>query len=318
MIIPTKYRKLLIGLLAIVFCLLFANEISTQYHATGDIMQAANLALEATYKHPIQFLRPSLAPEDLQYSLIGLLPALIVLYYLATPAKKYRPGIEHGSARWGTQDDFKHLTDKKHPENNIILTATEQLNMDTRQTRLNNNVLVVGGSGSGKTRYFVKPDLLQCHGSYVITDPKGTLLLDEGKMLENAGYEIKTYNTINFDKSLHYNPLAYIKNEEDILKVVDVLITNTQGKNSQEDFWVKSERLLLTSLIAYLWYEAPPEEQTFAMVSYLISQSEVRDDDEFESPVDVLFARLENKNPEHFAVLQYKKFKLAAGDVCSK
>lgn len=305
----------IIGLIIMLLCCLYANEVSEEYRLGNDLMAAINTGLDNLMMHPIHFLTPSLDPTDLKNALIGLVPGLFALTVLMQPKKKYRPGIEHGSARWGTARDFAHLTNTKEPDRNIILTESEKLNMDTRKTRLNNNVLVVGGSGSGKTRFFVKPNLMQCHSSYVITDPKGSLLLEEGKMLQQNGYEIKSFNTINFEKSLHYNPLAYIKNEEDILKVVDVLIANTSGKNAQEDFWVKSERLLLTALIAYLWYEAPKEEQTFSMVSYLINQSETREDDEdYENPVDILFKRLESKAPEHFAVMQYKKYKLAAGE----
>lgn len=308
-------KGVIIGLIIMLLCCLYANEVSEEYRLCNDLMAAINTGLDSLMMRPIHFLTPSLDPTDLKNALLGLVPGLFALPVLMQPKKKYRTGIEHGSARWGTARDFAHLINTKEPDKNIILTKSEKLNMDTRKTRLNNNVLVVGGSGSGKTRFFVKPNLMQCHSSYVITDPKGSLLLEEGKMLQQNGYEIKSFNTINFEKSLHYNPLAYIKNEEDILKVVDVLIANTSGKNAQEDFWVKSERLLLTALIAYLWYEAPKEEQTFAMVSYLINQSETREDDEdYENPVDILFKRLESKEPEHFAVMQYKKYKLAAGE----
>ena len=211
-------------------------------------------------------------------------------------------------------------------EDNIILTETERLTMEGRpkagpKYARNKNILVIGGSGSGKTRFFVKPNLLQMHSSYVVTDPKGTVLLEVGKALKEGGYAIKVLNTINFKKSMHYNPLAYIRSEKDILKLVNTIIANTKGEGSQsgEDFWVKAERLYYSALIGYIWYEAPESEKNLNTLIEMINASEAREDDEsFENPIDLLFKELEAENPEHFAVRQYKKYKLAAGVVCSK
>ena len=210
------------------------------------------------------------------------------------------------------------------PRRNIILTQTEGLMMSNRpknpKDARNKNVLVVGGSGSGKTRFFIKPNLMQMHSSYVVTDPKGTVLLETGRLLERNGYRIKVFNTINFKKSMHYNPFAYIHSEKDILKLTTTLITNTKGEGKGgDDFWLKAETLLYCALIGYIYYEAPPEEQNFATLIEMVNAMEVREDDEeFENPVDILFKELGEKDPNHFAVRQYKKFKLAAGDICSK
>ena len=208
-------------------------------------------------------------------------------------------------------------------ENNILLTRTERLMMSGRPREpkyaRNKNILVIGGSGSGKTRFFVKPNLMQMHSSFVVTDPKGTVLIECGKMLKKGGYKIKVLNTINFAKSMHYNPFAYLRSEKDILKLVNTIIVNTKGEGQQsgEDFWVKAEKLYYTALIAYIWYEAPEEEQNFAMLIDMIDASEAREDDEnFKNAVDLLFEELEGKDPNHFAVRQYKKYKLAAGVVC--
>ncbi len=235
-------------------------------------------------------------------------------------AKKFRNGKEYGSARWGTPEDIQPYMDD-NPEKNIILTATEGLTMEGRpksgpKYARNKNVLVIGGSGSGKTRFFVKPNLMQMHSSYVVTDPKGTVLIEVGQMLKKGGYKIKSLNLINFNKSMHYNPFAYIRSEKDILKLVNTIITNTKGEGdkSGEDFWVKAERLLYTAYIGYIFYEAPKEEQNFTTLISMIDASEAREDDEnFKNPIDILFERLEAKNPSHFAVKQYKKYKLAAG-----
>ena len=213
----------------------------------------------------------------------------------------------------------------KNFSQNVLLTQTERITMSSRPKEpkyaRNKNILVIGGSGSGKTRFFVKPNLLQCHSSYVVTDPKGTILNEVGALLDRKGYRIKSLNLINFKKSMRYNPLAYIRSEKDILKLVNALILNTkgEGEKSSEDFWVKAERLYYSALIGYIWYEAEPEERNFITLLDLISASEAREDDEeFQSPVDLLFAKLEKEHPDHFAVKQYRKFKMAAGDVCSK
>ena len=248
----------------------------------------------------------------------------MVVYYKAKNAKKFRQGVEYGSARWGTAKDIEPYVDPVF-ENNVLLTATERLMMSGRPKQpkyaRNKNILVIGGSGSGKTRFFVKPNLMQMHSSYVVTDPKGTVLVECGKMLSKNDYRIKVLNTINFAKSMHYNPFAYIRSEKDILKLVNTIIVNTKGEGQQasEDFWVKAEKLYYTALIAYIWYEAPEEEQNFSMLIDLVDASEAREDDEnFKNAVDLLFEELEQKNPNHFAVRQYKKYKLAAGVVCSK
>ena len=248
----------------------------------------------------------------------------MVVYYKAKNAKKFRQGVEYGSARWGTTKDIEPYVDPVF-ENNVLLTATERLMMSGRPKQpkyaRNKNILVIGGSGSGKTRFFVKPNLMQMHSSYVVTDPKGTVLVECGRMLSKNDYQIKVLNTINFAKSMHYNPFAYIRSEKDILKLVNTIIVNTKGEGQQasEDFWVKAEKLYYTALIAYIWYEAPEEEQNFSMLIDLVDASEAREDDEnFKNAVDLLFEELEQENPNHFAVRQYKKYKLAAGDICSK
>lgn len=262
---------------------------------------------------------PSIHPADI---LIGIgMAALIkfVVYTKGKNAKKFRQGKEYGSARWGTKKDIEPYMDEKF-QNNILLTQTERLTMNGRPANpkyaRNKNVLVIGGSGSGKTRFYVKPNLMQMHSSYCVTDPKGTIVLECGKMLEDNGYEIKILNTINFKKSMKYNPFAYIRSEKDILKLVQTIIANTKGEGEKagEDFWVKAEKLYYTALIGYIFYEAPREEKSFATLLDMIDASEVREDDEtYMNPIDRLFEALEKKEPTHFAVKQYKKYKLAAG-----
>ncbi len=242
----------------------------------------------------------------------------LAVYVKSKNAKKYRKNEEYGSARWGTHDDIAPFQDPVF-QNNVILTQTESLMMSNRpkepKNARNKNVLIVGGSGSGKTRFWIKPNLMQCHSSYVVTDPKGTVAIECGKMLEKEGYKIKIFNTINFKKSFHYNPFSYIHSEKDILKLVTTLIANTKGEGKAgDDFWVKAETLLYCALIGYLWYEGLEEEKNFATLISMINAMEVREDDEsFKNPVDYLFDELEAKDPEHFAVRQYKKYKLAAG-----
>ena len=262
---------------------------------------------------------PSIHPADI---LIGIgMAALIkfVVYTKGKNAKKFRQGKEYGSARWGTKKDIEPYMDEKF-QNNILLTQTERLTMNGRPANpkyaRNKNVLVIGGSGSGKTRFYVKPNLMQMHSSYCVTDPKGTIVLECGKMLEDNGYEIKILNTINFKKSMKYNPFAYIRSEKDILKLVQTIIANTKGDGEKagEDFWVKAEKLYYTALIGYIFYEAPREEKNFATLLDMIDASEVREDDEtYMNPIDRLFEALEKREPTHFAVKQYKKYKLAAG-----
>ncbi len=264
---------------------------------------------------------PSFHMQDLLGGLVTALIFRLILYYKAKNAKKFRHGEEYGSARWGNRKDIEPFEDPEF-ENNIILTETERLTMNSRpkapKYAKNKNVIVIGGSGSGKTRFYVKPNLMQMtdHVSYVVTDPKGTIIVECGKMLVNGGYRIKVLNTINFKKSMHYNPFHYIRSEKDILKLVNTIIANTkgEGEKSTEDFWVKAERLLYSALIGYIWYEAPEEEQNFSTLLEFINASETREDDEeFKNAVDELFEELEADNPEHFAVRQYRKYKLAAG-----
>ncbi len=267
---------------------------------------------------------PSFHPADLLIGIAGAVAIRLAVYLKGKNAKKYRKGIEYGSARWGNADDIKPYTDPVF-ENNIPLTQTERLTMNSRPKQpkyaRNKNILVIGGSGSGKTRFFVKPSLMQCSSkdfptSYIVTDPKGTLILETGKMLQRYKYRIKVLNTINFKKSMKYNPFAYIRSEKDILKLVNTIIANTKGdgEKSGEDFWVKSERLFYCALIGYIHYEAPEEEKNFTTLLEMINASEAREDDpEFQSPIDLMFERLEEKDPEHFAVRQYKKFLLSAG-----
>ena len=254
--------------------------------------------------------------------LTGIVVAAIIKFIIYTKgknAKKFRQGKEYGSARWGNKKDIEPYVDEKF-QNNILLTQTERLTMNGRPANpkyaRNKNVLVIGGSGSGKTRFYVKPNLMQMHSSYCITDPKGTIVLECGKMLEDNGYEIKILNTINFKKSMKYNPFAYLRSEKDILKLVQTIIANTKGEGEKagEDFWVKAEKLYYTALIGYIFYEAPREEKNFATLLDMIDASEVREDDEtYMNPIDRLFEALEKKEPTHFAVKQYKKYKLAAG-----
>ncbi len=271
------------------------------------------------FSHAFSSPLPSFHPVDLLVGLCGAAALRSAVYIKSKNRKKYRQGMEYGSARWGTPEDIKPYMDAD-PENNIILTATEKLTMNGRPKEpkyaRNKNVLVIGGSGSGKTRFFVKPNLMQMHSSYVVTDPKGTVLVEVGNMLKRGGYKIKVLNTINFRKSMHYNPLMYIRSEKDILKLVNTIIANTKGEGdkSGEDFWVKAEKLLYQAYIGYIWYEAPDEERNFTTLLEMINASEAREDDEtFKNAVDLMFEELEQKDPEHFAVKQYRKYKLAAG-----
>ena len=287
-----------------------------------DFSQKALHILDG-FRLAFKSLLPSFHPADL---LVGLLIAAalrLAVYVKGKNAKKFRKNMEYGSARWGTHEDIAPYIDPVF-ENNIILTQTESLTMNNRpkdpRPARNKNVLVIGGSGSGKTRFFIKPNLMQCQSkdypvSFVVTDPKGSIVVECGKLLEKNNYRIKIFNTINFSKSMHYNPFAYIHSEKDILKLVNTLICNTKGDGkSGDDFWVKAETLLYCALIGYIHYEAPEEEQNFATLIELVNAMEVREDDEtFENPVDIAFKELEKDKPNHFAVRQYKKYKLAAG-----
>ena len=264
-------------------------------------------------------LFPSLHLIDIFMGIGTAVLIKFIVYTKGKNAKKFRQGKEYGSARWGNRKDIEPYMDEKF-QNNILLTKTERLSMNGRPSNpkyaRNKNVLVIGGSGSGKTRFYVKPNLMQMHSSYCVTDPKGTIVLECGKMLEDNGYEIRILNTINFKKSMKYNPFSYIHSEKDILKLVQTIIANTKGEGEKagEDFWVKAEKLYYTALIAYIYYEAPKEEKNFATLLDMIDASEVREDDEnYKNPIDRLFEALEKKEPRHFAVKQYKKYKLAAG-----
>ena len=295
-------------------------------HCNGNSVVDRLMVLFMNFGLAYKSVLPSFHPFDLMVGLVGAAALKVVIYFKGKNAKKYRQGEEYGSARWGNQKDIEPFIDPVF-ENNVILTQTERLMMSGRpkypKYARNKNVIVIGGSGSGKTRFYVKPNLMQMPQkvSYVVTDPKGTIIIECGKMLSDAGYKIKILNTINFKKSMRYNPFHYIRSEKDILKLVNTIIANTKGdgEKSGEDFWVKAERLLYCALIGYIWYEAPEEEQNFSTLLEFINASEAREDDEeFKNPVDELFEELEQKKPEHFAVRQYKKYKLAAGVVCSK
>ena len=287
--------------------------------APGADLSAKILSIGDGFTAAFSSLGLSFDPVDLFVGIVGAVILRVAVHMKGKNAKKYRHGMEYGSARWGTAADIAPYMDKDFFQN-IPMTMTERITMSSRPKQpkyaRNKNILVIGGSGSGKTRFFCKPSLLQAHSSYVCTDPKGTLLPEIGGFLEKQKYRIKCLNLINFKKSMRYNPLAYIRSEKDILKLVNALIMNTKGEGdkSGEDFWVKAERLYYSALIGYIWYEAPEEERNFITLLDLINASEAREnDEEYQSPVDLLFAQLEEKDPDHFAVKQYRKFKMAAG-----
>ena len=315
----TKIKKTLIRLLPYIIVGLVCTNLGEAWRlAEGADMGKKMLSffsmVGVAFGNPL----PSLHPLDLLVGTICGGGLRLAVYLRGKNAKHYRHNEEYGSARWGTHADIEPFMDPKF-ENNVILTATERLMMSNRPKNpanaRNKNVLIVGGSGSGKTRFWLKPNLLQMHSSYVVTDPKGTIVLECGHALQKNGYEIRILNTINFKKSMHYNPFAYIHSEKDILKLVTTLIANTKGDGkSGDEFWTKAETLLYCALIGYIHYEAPVEEQNFATLIEFINAMEVREDDEeFQNPVDIMFENLEKKNPKHFAVRQYKKYKLAAG-----
>ena len=313
-------KKLLLPNLPYIFIGYFVNKLVQAYRITAgaDILEKIfklSESINTVFKAPL----PSFNGIDLLSGIIGAVLVRFFVYQKSKNAKKYRKGIEYGSASWGTHKDIEPFMNPVF-QKNIPLTQTEWLTMESRvsppKNARNKNIIVVGGSGSGKTRFFVKPSLMQMHSSYVVTDPKGTILVECGKMLADNGYTIKVFNTINFKKSMRYNPFAYIRSEKDILKLVNTIIVNTkgEGEKSGEDFWVKAERLYYTALIGYIWYEAPPEEQNFSLLLEMINASEVREEDEdFKNAIDYAFEDLEREQPDHFAVRQYKKYKLAAG-----
>ena len=316
---PEIKKLLILNLPYLLFVWLFDKVGAAVRLSLGADASAKLLHLGDGFTAAFSSIAPSFHPADLLIGIAGAVIVRLIIYVKGKNAKKYRKGMEYGSARWGTAEDIKPYTDPVF-ENNIPLTQTERLTMNSRPKQpkyaRNKNILVIGGSGSGKTRFFVKPSLMQMHSSYVVTDPKGTVLIECGKLLQRGGYQIKVLNTINFKKSMKYNPFAYLRSEKDILKLVNTIIANTKGdgEKSGEDFWVKAEKLYYTALIGYIWYEAPDEEKNFTTLLEMINASEAREDDEdFQNPVDLMFERLEEKDPEHFAVKQYRKYKLAAG-----
>ena len=316
---PLNIKKFLLPNIPYVFIALFATKLGQAWRlAPGTDFSGKALHLMEGFAAAFQSALPSFHPIDLCVGVAAALLIRLIVYVKGKNAKKFRKNLEYGSARWGKPEDIAPYVDPKF-ENNVILTQTERLMMSNRpkdpKTARNKNVLVVGGSGSGKTRFFIKPNLMQLHSSYVVTDPKGSIAVECGKLMLRNGYKVKIFNSINFKKSHHYNPFAYIHSEKDILKLVTTLITNTKGDGkSGDDFWQKAETLLYTALIGYIHYEAPEEEQNFATLIEFINAMEVREDDEtFENNVDLAFKELASREPNHFAVRQYKKYKLAAG-----
>ena len=316
---PNIKKLLILNAPYLLFVYLFDKVGQAVRLSPGADLSGKLLSIGSGFSAAFSNALPSFAPMDLLIGIVGAVVIRLAVYVKGKNAKKYRKGMEYGSARWGNAEDIKPYIDPIF-ENNVLLTQTERLMMSSRPKHpkyaRNKNVLVIGGSGSGKTRFFVKPNLMQMHSSYVVTDPKGTVLIECGKLLQRGGYKIKVLNTINFKKSMRYNPFAYLRSEKDILKLVNTIIANTKGdgEKSGEDFWVKSERLFYCALIGYIWYEAPENEKNFTTLLEMINASEAREDDpEFQSPVDLMFERLEEKDPEHFAVKQYKKFLLSAG-----
>ena len=315
----SKLKKMLISSVPYVFIALFATKFGQTWRLAGGASLGERLLnLGGGFTEAIQSPLPSFHPLDLLVGVICALFIRLIVYEKSKNAKKYRRNVEYGSARWGKADDIAPYIDPDF-RNNVILTQTERLTMNNRpkdpKTARNKNVLVVGGSGSGKTRFFVKPQIMQMHSSYVVTDPKGSLVCETGKMLQKNGYCIKVLNTINFKKSMHYNPFSYIHSEKDVLKLVTCLMQNTKGEGKGSDpFWEKAEQLLYTALIGYIWLEAPEEEKNFNTLIEMINAMEVREDEEdFENQVDIIFRELKEKNPNHFAVRQYAKYRLAAG-----
>ena len=338
-------KKLILLNMPYILLGLFATNFGEAWRmAQGADASEKFLSLVAVLPGALQSFWPSLHPLDLLVGLCCGVGLRLAVYLKSKNAKKYRHGLEYGSARWGTREDIAPYVDPVF-QNNVILTKTESLTMNSRpkdpKTARNKNVLVIGGSGSGKTRFWLKPNLMQMHSSYVVTDPKGTILVECGRLLQRGApkrdkhgkplrdaqgkmiyepYRIKVLNTINFSKSMHYNPFAYIHSEKDILKLVNCLISNTKGESQGGDpFWIKAETLLYSALISYIHDFVCEEEQNFATLIEMIDSMQTREDNEdYQNVVDLLFEQMEKEHPGHFAVRQYKKFKLAAGDVCSK
>ena len=316
---PEIKKLIILHLPYLMFVYLFDKVAQAFRLAQGADLSAKLMNIGQGFSAAFANAAPSFNPMDLLIGVAGAVIIRLVIYSKQKNAKKYRKGMEYGTARWGTPADIKPFIDPVF-ENNVLLTQTERLMMSNRpkdpKNARNKNILVIGGSGSGKTRFFAKPNLMQLHSSYVITDPKGSILIECGQLLQRAKYKIKVLNTINFSKSMHYNPFSYLRSEKDILKLVNTIIVNTKGEGAQsgEDFWVKAERLYYTALIGYIYYEAPEEEKNIITLLDMINASDTREDDEdYKNPVDLMFDRLEEKDPEHFALKQYKKYKLAAG-----
>ena len=317
----THCPKLFVKIFPYMMFAYFGNKMAYAYRITEgadffDKLMGCMENMGPAFRNPL----PSINMNDLLFGALTGAGAYLVVYLKGKNAKKFRKGMEYGSARWGTAKDIEPYMDLDNPDNNIPLTQTEGLMMSGKpklpKYGRNKNILVIGGSGSGKTRFFVKPSIMQMHSSYVITDPKGTLLYETGKMLQDNGYEIKVLNTINFSRSMHYNPFAYIHSEKDILKLVNTLMANTKGEGTQssDEFWTKAEKLLYQAYIGYIYYECIKEEQNFSTLIDMINASETREGDEnYKNAIDLIFEELEKEDPNHFAVRQYRKFKLAAG-----
>ena len=315
-----EIKKYIVPNLPYVFMFWIFSKVAECYRvSTGaDMVSKAMAAISGLGEALTQNPLPSFHPYDILAGAAAAVAVRAAVYFKGKNAKKYRHGVEYGSARWGTPEDIKPFIDPKF-DNNILLTQTERIMLGRNKIpkyNINKNVLIIGGSGSGKTRFHVKPNLMQMNASYVVTDPKGTVVLECGKMLQKGGYEIKILNTINFKQSMRYNPFRYLRCENDILKLVNCIMENTKGEDSKggEDFWAKAEALYYQALIAYIWYEAPENEKNFNTLLEMLNASEVREEDEnFKNAVDMMFDRLEQRDPEHFAVRQYKKYKMAAG-----
>ena len=316
---PEIKKQIILHLPYLAFAYLFDKLGEAFRLSPGADLSAKLLHIGQGFTAAFESIAPSIHPVDLLIGLAGAVVIRLVVYSKQKNAKKYRKGMEYGTARWGNAKDIQPFIDPVF-DNNVLLTETERLMMSNRpkdpKNARNKNIMVIGGSGSGKTRFFCKPNIMQLHSSYVITDPKGSLISEVGQLLQRARYEIKVLNTINFQKSMHYNPFAYLRSEKDILKLVNTIILNTKGEGAQstEDFWVKAERLYYTALIGYIFYEAPEEEKNIITLLDMIDASDTREDDEdYQNPVDLMFDRLAERDPEHFAVKQYAKYKLAAG-----
>lgn len=318
-------KKVLLPNLPYVFLFWFFDKVAQGYRLAegADMITRAMGALSGLGSVIVGNPLPSFHLQDLMVGAAGAAIIRAVVYFKAKNAKKYRHGVEYGSARWGTAEDIKPFIDPDFSKN-ILLTQTERIMVGRNKIpkyNINKNVLIIGGSGSGKTRFHIKPNLMQMNASYIVTDPKGTVVMECGKMLQRGGYEIKILNTIDFKQSVKYNPFRYIHSENDILKLVNCIMENTKDEDSKggDDFWAKAEALYYQALIGYIWYEAPEEEKNMTTLLEMLNASEVREEDEtFKNAVDLLFNALEQRDPQHFAVRQYRKYKLAAGEVCSK